>query len=73
MLNRSDVQDVAKQEVERRGWQWQEPIQIVKRRRWLVAGPRVWEVRTNASGIGRNAVIVIDGAGRVLKASWLPR
>jgi len=73
MLNESDAREIAKKEVERRGWQWEEPTEVIKRRRWLFASARVWEVRTNAGGIGRNAIVVIDEAGRVLKASWLPR
>jgi len=73
-LRRKDVLEIAKGEVDRRGWTWIEPVRVTEGRRWLVLGSVRWRVWTNSEGLGCNAVIEIDDAtGRVLSAKWLPR
>jgi hypothetical protein len=56
------------------GWPWETPIVATRRRRGIFSRKMYWEVRSNASRRGRNAVVVIDDeTGRVESSHFAPR
>lgn len=56
----------ARDAVAEREWLWVEPVEATPGRR---AGRPVWEVSTNAGGVGYNVYVVIDDeTGRVVRA-----
>jgi hypothetical protein len=62
-----DAKRLAREECERRGWQWIEPV-FVKRFFW------VYHVMTNASNRGGNVNIWVDArSGRIKDAKFASR
>jgi hypothetical protein len=64
----------ARRVADERGWPWQEPVHVARRRAYVFFGGVTYEIRTNATTRGQNARIVVDAEdGSVLEARWLPR
>lgn len=57
----------ARDAVDERGWLWVEPVEATPVQR---AGRKVWEVSTNAGGVGYNVYVLLDDeTGRVVRAA----
>lgn len=57
-----------------RGWPWRSPVAVKGTRRFVLLGRRQIEVRSNASMLGTNVVVLFDAeTGRIERAAFLPR
>jgi hypothetical protein len=66
-VSRDDAVTLSRQECERRGWPWLEPIEVRETR-------REWQIRTNRKAIGCNVSIAVEKrTGRVTQAAFAPR
>lgn len=66
VMTREEAVGKAEAAVAERGWLWMEPVEASLK---LRAERKVWEVSTNAGGVGYNVHVLIDDeTGRVLKA-----
>ncbi len=65
---------LARAVAEEKGWPWQEPVKVSRRRSFLFFGAAHWEVWTNAECLGMNVRVEIDDAtGQVRQKAFLPR
>ena len=65
-VTQEDALRIAREECERRGWPWVEPIGVS---RHLLG----YEILTNMRSLGQNATIRVSGrSGIVVQASFLP-
>jgi hypothetical protein len=66
-VSRDDAVTLGRQECERRGWPWLEPVEVRETR-------RAWQILTNRKAIGCNASIAVEKrTGRVTQAAFAPR
>ena len=73
MRTRSELIEIAKSAAEEEGWPWQEPVKVMKNRRWFLIGALQWEVMTAAEYRGGNLYIMIDDkTGKVIGKSFYP-
>lgn len=69
---RERLLEVARAEAAARGWPWLEPVEV--RVESTDDDGRVWTVRTNAGGRGRNARFAVREVDlKVVSAGYLPR
>jgi hypothetical protein len=75
VLSEEGAREIARAEVSRRDWLWEEPARAwTTRRGFFFGGPLRWEVMTNAGHIGNNVWVTIDDAtGEVRSANFVPR
>jgi hypothetical protein len=67
IISKDEAIKIAKQECDRRGWGWLEPVEIKQ-------GRKAWKIRTNAFSRGTIAIFSIDHqTGAVLRAGYIPR
>jgi hypothetical protein len=60
--------------VEQQGWPWLEPVSVVKKRKYILFGPKRWRIATNVGPRGANALIeVADSTGTAVTKKFLPR
>jgi hypothetical protein len=73
-ISQDDAIAAARREAEQRGWRWEEPVYVSRRRAFIFFGRLTYEIRTNADKLGCNARFVIDGENASIReAYWLPR
>ena len=73
MRTRVEIIEIAKTAVKQEGWPWEEPIEVLRRRRWVLFGPVHWEIVTFADHRGGNVFLMIDQkTGKVFRKSFRP-
>jgi hypothetical protein len=73
MSTRNEIIEIAKRVVQQEGWPWEGPIQVLRRRRWVLFGPVEWEIMTYTDYRGGNVYIMIDDkTGKVIGKSFYP-
>ena len=73
MRTKSELIEIARAAAEGEGWPWQEPVEVMKHRRWILIGALQWEVMTAAEYRGGNVYIMIDDkTGTVIGKSFFP-
>ena len=73
MSTRNEIIEIAKRVVQQEGWPWEEPIEVLRRRRWVLFGAVQWEIMTYADHRGGNVFIMIDDrTGSVFRKSLRP-
>ena len=66
-ITREDALQIAKEECDRRGWPWREPVAVYWRFTY-------WFVWTNARAMGAKAWIKVNKRnGKVCSAGYIPR
>jgi hypothetical protein len=66
--------EIARNEAERQGWSWVPPVNVTKRKRFLVFGKLIWYVSSNVGRLGRNVWMIIDDeTGIILQKGFCPR
>jgi hypothetical protein len=67
VISKDEAIRIAKNECEKRGWGWLEPVEAKR-------GRKAWKIRTNAFSLGTIAVFSIDHqTGEVLRAGYISR
>jgi len=73
MRTKSELIEIARAAAESEGWPWQEPVEVMKPRRWILIGSLQWELMTAAEYRGGNVDIMInDKTGKVIGKSFYP-
>ena len=73
-ISEQDAVATARRLAEERGWRWEEPVHVSRRRSLVLFGRVSYEIRTNADRRGCNVRVVLDADdGTVVEAHWLPR
>ena len=73
IMTRNEVIEIAKADVEQEGWPREEPIEVLRRRRWVQFGPVQWKIMTHADHRGGNVFAMIDEkTGKVFWKSFRP-
>jgi len=65
-MKREEVLAIAKAVADAKGWPWQEPLHVQKRRRFILFGAVSWHITTNAMSRGGNVRIEVDDQSRVV-------
>ena len=68
-MNKSEAIEIAKAEAELKGWQWKGIVEAECSKKWLLFGPKIWKVRSNANMRGVNVFVRIDDSTREILAS----
>jgi len=73
-MNKDEVIERARQTAIQENWTWQEPISAICRMKYLVAGRKIWYVRSNVKKRGCNVYVdIADDTGEILGKGFMPR
>ena len=59
-MNKAEVVEIAKRELELRGWPFAEPIKVQAHKKFVLFGAKQWRVMTQSNSKGGNVNIWID-------------
>ena len=65
-MNRDEALSIARVAAEAKGWPWQEPLLVTRRRRFVFFGPVSWHITTNAMSRGGNVRIAVDDESKTV-------
>jgi hypothetical protein len=65
-MKKEEALAIAKAAAEAKGWPWQEPLHVQRRRKFVLFGSVAWHITTNAMSRGGNVRIAVDDESRAV-------